>query len=108
MLFASTSLSLVRELGGEKFRESIFATTKQELSVEGFKKHDAHGKLDAPLTEEEETLQKVKAAELKETRGTSARSSHISGGVQFPMTDEATTALKGLPEGGDNLVQLVS
>lgn len=42
MLFASTRNTLTRELGGEKFGESIFATEKKELTAEGFKKHDAH------------------------------------------------------------------
>ena len=56
MLFASTRLTLVRELGGEHFRESIFATTAEELSPKGFEKHDAHTALDAPLTEEERKL----------------------------------------------------
>lgn len=42
MLFAATRNTLIKELGGEKFGESIFATTKAELSAEGFRKHDAH------------------------------------------------------------------
>lgn len=42
MLFASTRSTLVKELGGEKFGESIFATMKAEVTAEGFKKHDAH------------------------------------------------------------------
>lgn len=42
MLFASTRNTLLRELGTEKFRESIFATTKDELTAEGFQKHEAH------------------------------------------------------------------
>lgn len=43
MLFASTRNTLLRVLGTERFEESIFATTKAELTVEGFKKHDDHG-----------------------------------------------------------------
>lgn len=42
MLFASTRNTLLRELGTEKFGESLFATMKEELTPEGFKKHDAH------------------------------------------------------------------
>src|SRR6266699_1958047 len=36
MLFASTRLSLVRELGGEHFREALLATSAAELSGGGF------------------------------------------------------------------------
>lgn len=41
-LFASTRNTLLRELGSDRFGESIFATTKEELTAEGFKRHDAH------------------------------------------------------------------
>ena len=45
MLYASTRLSLVRELGTERFRETLFATTKAELTAKGFQEHDSHGEL---------------------------------------------------------------
>lgn len=107
MLFASTRLTLTRELGTERFRETIFATTRQELTAEGWRKHDKHGELKAPLTEEEQTLQGVKEAEAEASRGTSARSSHVSSGLSFPMSADALAALKALPDGQENLVQLV-
>ncbi|MCJ1257968.1 Twinfilin-1 [Lignoscripta atroalba] len=108
MLFASTRLTLVRELGTERFRETLFATTKQELTAQGWHKHDESGELKAPLTEEEQTLQGVKDAEAEASRGTSARSSHVSSSVSFPISGDALQALRGLSDGHDNLVQLVS
>jgi len=45
MLVASTRLTLLRELGTEKFRETLFATTRQELTADGFRKHDKHVEL---------------------------------------------------------------
>jgi twinfilin-like protein len=107
MLFASTRLTLVRELGAERFRETLFANTKQELTAEGWKKHDKHEQLKAPLTEEERTLQGVKEAEAEASRGTTARSSHVSSGLSFPISSDALQALRGLPAGGDSLIQLV-
>ncbi|EPE25001.1 Actin depolymerizing protein [Glarea lozoyensis ATCC 20868] len=109
MLFASTRLTLVRELGIERFRETIFATREDELSAEGFKKHDKHNELAAPLTEEEVSLGEVKRKEAEEGRGAGERKSHVSSGVSMPVTEEALGALKGLSSGeGDenNLVQL--
>jgi len=107
MLFASTRLTLVRELGIERFRETIFATTKEELTKEGFEKHDKHVKLEAPLTEEEQSLGDVKRKEAEEGRGMNERRSHVSSGVSMPISDDALQALKRLAnEGGDNLVQL--
>jgi twinfilin-like protein len=61
----------------------------------------------APLTEEEEALQSIKQAEAEVSVGTSSRSSHTSSGINFPLTNEALQALKGLEGGRDNLVQLV-
>jgi twinfilin-like protein len=108
MLFASTRLTLVRELGIERFRETIFATTKEELTPQGFVKHDKHVTLEAPLTEEEQTLGDVKRKEAEEGRGMNERRSHVSSGVSMPITDEALQALKSLTgEGGSDLVQLV-
>ena len=107
MLFASTRLTLVRELGAERFRETLFATTKEELTAEGWRKHDKHGELKAPLTEEEQTLQGVNEAEAEASMGTTSRSSHVSGSLSFPISDGARQALVALPSGNDNLVQLV-
>lgn len=109
MLISSTSLTLVRELGIERFREKIFATTKAELTAEGFRKHDQHVKLAAPLTEEEESLGAVKKAEAEEGRGMSIKKAHVSDRLTMSISDNAVDALKGLPgsEGGNNLVQLV-
>lgn len=107
MLFASTRLTLVRELGIERFRETIFATEKAELTAEGFKKHDQHTKLAAPLTEEEESLGAVKRAEAEEGRGMSVKKSHVSAGMSMPIAEDALTALKSLGDNGENLVQLV-
>lgn len=108
MLYASTRLTLVRELGIERFRETIFATRKEELTEDGFKKHDKHGELEAPLTEEERTLGEVKRKEAEEGKGMARRPMAVSSGVAFPVDSEAIAALQRLgEEGGDNLVQLV-
>ncbi len=108
MLFASTRLTLTRELGIERFRETIFVTTKEELTKEGFERHDKHTKLEAPLTEEEQSLGDVKRLEAEEGRGMNERKSHVSSGVSMPVSDEALQALKSLAsKSSDNLVQLV-
>ena len=99
----------MRELGIERFRETIFATTKEELTKEGFEKHDRHKGSDAPLTEEEMSLGEVKRKEAEEGRGMAERKSHVSSGVSMPVSEDALEALRGLlRDGGDNLVQLVS
>ncbi|KAK4546677.1 hypothetical protein LTR36_001895 [Oleoguttula mirabilis] len=108
MLFASTRLTLVRELGLERFRQQVFATEKEELTAEGWRKHEAHVGLDAPLTEEESGLKSVKDAEAAESIGTSVRRGHVSGKMDIKTGDGVLEALGSLNEDGckGTLVQL--
>lgn len=110
MLFASTRLTLVRELGREHFRETIYTTTRDELTPEGFEKHDKHEQLEAPLTEEERSLEGVKQAEAIEGArgGTASREIPMGQRMAMPVLDDALAALKELaPDGGRSLVTLV-
>ncbi|ROT40804.1 cofilin/tropomyosin-type actin-binding protein [Sodiomyces alkalinus F11] len=107
MLFASTRLTLTRELGTEHFRETIFATTPGELSPSGFAKHDAHNDLDAPLTEEEKSLGAVKRAEQEAGSGTGVREIHLSKSLSMPLTEDVIAAMKeAAQEGGRVLTML--
>jgi len=107
MLFASTRLTLVRELGSEHFRDTIFATTAKELTPAGFDKHDAHTALDAPLTEEEKSLGEVKRAEQEAGSGTGTREIHLSKTLSMPISEDALAALKDLASETRELVMLV-
>jgi twinfilin-like protein len=73
MLFASSQLTLRRELGTEHFSETIFCTTPKELSAQGWKDHLAHVASPPPLTEEERGLESIKDAEASEVGGTTRR-----------------------------------
>ncbi|QPH02428.1 hypothetical protein C2857_006637 [Epichloe festucae Fl1] len=107
MLFASSRLTLVRELGSEHFRETIFANSADELTESGFKKHDAHSKLAAPLTEEEQTLGEVKRAEQEAGSGTGTREIHLSKSFAMPMAEDAIAALKELKQDGGRSVTML-
>ena len=69
-----------------------------------------------PLTESERALEEIKMAEAKVSRGTGARSAHVSSGLQIPVDGDVVDALRGLKDGDDAgeeagnglLVQLVS
>lgn len=109
MLFASTRLTLVRELGAERFRDTLFATELKELSREGWEKHDASGALKAPLTEEEETLKGVRDAEAEARGGTEGRRLETGAKLGMAISDDASSSLASLKEEvGGKLVQLVS
>lgn len=110
MLFASTRLTLARELGTEHFAESLFTTEADELTAEGWRRHEKHTELEQPLTQEERELGAIKRAEAEEGRGSQQRKGHVSSsGVNLNVEDgvrEALESLKGAQEG--TLVQLVS
>ncbi|KAL7776378.1 hypothetical protein CFE70_006794 [Pyrenophora teres f. teres 0-1] len=107
MLFASTRLTMVRELGGEHFGESVFTTEASELTSSGWEKHIAHTASENPLTAEEQSLQDIKDAEALESRGTRGQGLAQGGRIAIRADDEIAGALRKLGEGGtDNLVQL--
>lgn len=108
MLFAATRLTLVRELGVERFRETLFVTTKAELTADGWAKHQSHVALQAPLTDEERSLAGVREAEDAESRGTGARKSHVSSGLALDMDHGLVDGLRELGGGAPGrLVQVV-
>ena len=105
-LFASTRLSLVRELGSEYFSDTLFTTDAEELTEQGWKKHEAHASAENPLTEEERNLADIKEAEATEAGGTGRRGAgYGSSGVKMKSGGGAAEALKDLQEG--SLVILV-
>lgn len=110
MLFASTRLTLVRELGKEKFRASYFATEKRDLEPEGWEKWERseEGQGAAPLTQEE-VLRGVKEEEEREGgRGTGERRLVGGGGVKLGVEGHVMGLLRKLKAGeGENLVMLV-
>ena len=108
MLHASTRLSLVRELGAERFRETLFATELKDLERSGWEKHDASGARQAPVTEEEEALKGVKDAEAEAKGGTEARRLETGGKLSMSISPDAQKALEDLKqEKVHNLVQVV-
>jgi twinfilin-like protein len=108
MLFASTRLTLVRELGVERFRETVFCTTADELTPEGWDRHEKHNRLDAPLTEEEAGLKHIKETEALESGGTGGKSLP-SAGIALNLGDEVSNALESLKDSREgSLVMIVS
>ena len=107
MLFASTRLTLVRELGSEKFRASRFVTEPSELEAKAWEAWERHEKGEGPLTREEEELRGVKEAEASEKAGMGQKGSVISNGVSLQMREGVMEALEELRSGeGGNLVVL--
>ncbi|KAL8916715.1 MAG: hypothetical protein Q9208_008362 [Pyrenodesmia sp. 3 TL-2023] len=70
-LFASTRLTLLRELGQDKFSRHYFATEAVDLTPEGWERYERHEGGEKPLTREEEVLgEKIDADESIALAGT--------------------------------------
>lgn len=113
MLFAATRNTLTRDLGLEKFGDSLFATDDYEVldpaqwenrgkGADGTRKG---GSGEDILSNEERELQGVKRAEEEERHGTSGRDLMGKGGsgnrLAMKITEEARTALTKLSGSGD-------
>lgn len=112
MLFASTRATLTRDLGLEKFGDSVFATDAHEIldpqqwqaRAHSSSSAKANGADNVNLTREERELQSVKRAEEEERHGTSGRDLMGAGGsgsrLAMKITDEAKAALTELGRDG--------
>ena len=111
MLFASTRMTLTRELGTEKFANSYFTTEKRDLDESGWRKWESSEKEGAgrPLTEEEKVLQDVqKGEDQARSGGTGERKLVGGGGFSMKIGLGVRESLSDLKDGqGENLVMLV-
>ncbi|KAF2674096.1 actin depolymerizing protein [Microthyrium microscopicum] len=107
-LFASTRLTLARELGTEHFSETFFTTVAEELSAAGWKRHEKHVQADVPLTEEERNLADIRDAEASEIGGTGRRGAGYgpAGGKSMGSGEGVVDALKQLADGAGRFVTL--
>ncbi|KAJ1540745.1 hypothetical protein HK096_010714, partial [Nowakowskiella sp. JEL0078] len=102
MLYSASKASLTKELGDSKFSDSLFGTTLNEISLEGYRKHLEHKSAKAPLTEREKELEASKT-----DIGTTTRKAHMIGsGITFPLTNEAVNKIDEFSNGGLQLVVL--
>ncbi|PVG02256.1 actin depolymerizing protein [Serendipita vermifera] len=113
MLYASTQSALKKALGDYRFKDSIFATSKADLTTEAYEAHQRHINAPKPLSAREEAMQSIRAAEkaagLNKYQGAGERRSHAgSAPVGFKWTSDAEDAVKDLAnqEGCSKLVIL--
>jgi twinfilin-like protein len=103
MLYASTRNSVTRSLGSAHFTDSIFATSKQDLTAEAYNKHKLHMAAPKPLSAREKSLADLAAAEKEAGQsayqGSSVRTTLIPPGVGMDLSEEDQALLTDLAEG---------
>jgi len=111
MLYASTRLTLLKSLGSTVFTDSIFATSKEDLTASAYASHLRHVAAPHPLSTREQEMVDLRAAERETASydGSRARTSHIGAGVGLNWSEEVERAVIELGQGtGPSIVVLAS
>lgn len=113
MLYASTRNSLTKSLGSTHFTDTLFATSKTDITPAAYASHKAH--IAAPklvvMTDREREMEAVRDAERQagggNYEGSRARRSHV-GRIAMNWSEEAETAVRDMGQTeGDYLVVMV-
>lgn len=110
MLYAATRANLLKSLGSALFTDSVFATSKADLTADAYRAHQQHNTAPKPLSSREQELADLRQAENATSgySGSRARVNHIGTGVGLDWAAEAEHAVTELAqEDGPNLVVLV-
>ncbi|KAE8296083.1 Twinfilin-1 [Larimichthys crocea] len=105
MLYAATRATLKKEFGGGHIKDEIFATTKDDLNLSGYRKYLTSQAAPLPLTAAEEELRQIKLSEVQTDIGSETKHQTLQG-VAFPLHKDAVAALERYREKKINYVQL--
>ncbi|XP_068595906.1 twinfilin-1a isoform X2 [Brachionichthys hirsutus] len=105
MLYAGTRASLKKEFGGGHIKEELFATTMEDLTLCGYRKHLSSLAAPLPLTSAEEELRQIKLDQVQTDIGVDTKTPTLQG-VSFPLHQDAIEALRRFSERKINYVQL--
>lgn len=109
MLYASTRANLLKGLGSTLFTDSIFATTKNDLTPDAYQAHLRHQAAPKPLSSREQEIADLKIAEnaAASYEGSRSRASHVGTGVGLNWTPEAEQAIAQLAEGDQSAIVIL-
>jgi twinfilin-like protein len=113
MLYASTRNSITKSLGSTHFTDSIFATSKNDVTGAGYARHLRSLEAPKPMSQREKDLAEMAEAEKKvvdDYQGNNARKNHLSGAVVgFTWSSGVEEAFKQLAvEESSKLLVVVS
>lgn len=107
MLYASTRNALTKALSSAIFTDSLFATSKADITPDAYEKHKKHMAAPKPLTAREQEMAEVRSAEG--AAGLAMTAHFLGTVVGMPWSDEVQEAVKDLGRGqGSRLLVLVS
>ncbi|KAF9265739.1 actin depolymerizing protein [Marasmius fiardii PR-910] len=108
MLYASTRASLLKSLGSTSFTDSIFATSRSDITPDAYKAHVASRDAPKPMSAREKELEDARAAERAASnatyQGSSGRASHLGAAgskIGMPWKEDAERAIDELGQGAE-------
>jgi len=107
MLYASTRNSLTKALGSAPFKDTLFATSKADISATAYAKHRASLDAPKPMSAREKEMEEIKQAEGRSStyEGSRARVNHVTQEVGLGWPEDIESAVLELgSEGGNKLV----
>lgn len=110
MLYASTRASFLKSLGSTVFTDSLFATSKSDLTPEAYISHLKHMAAPKPLSAREQEMADIRAAERSTAptyEGSRARTSIVGTGVGLDWTAEVESAVEDLGKGEEDAIVVI-
>lgn len=97
MLYASSRAALTKALGSSYFTDSLFATSKADLTAASYAAHLAHNAAPNPLSAREREIAESRAAEQSADtmfEGSRARKNHVGHPVGFPWDPKVEESIR--------------
>ncbi|KAJ7197137.1 hypothetical protein GGX14DRAFT_668154 [Mycena pura] len=113
MLYASSRASLLKSLGSSLFSDSIFATSRGDLTPEAYAAHRRHVNAPKPLSASEQETADARAAErqaggLSAYQGSRSRTSPIGQTIGMAWAADLEDAVKSLGEGDESVLVILT
>lgn len=109
MLYASTRSSLTKALGSAPFTDSVFATSKADLTPDAYAKHRASLAAPKPMSAREKEMEEIRAAESTSATydGSRARTNHVTKEIGLGWPEDVENAVKELGYGEESKVVVI-
>ncbi|KAK9516428.1 hypothetical protein VZT92_024358 [Zoarces viviparus] len=105
MLYAATRATVKKEFGGGHIKDEMFGTSKDEMTLLGYRKYLTLQAAPLPLTAAEEELRNIKLNEVHTDISVDTKQQTLQG-VAFPVHKDAIAALERFRDKRVNYVQL--
>lgn len=104
MLYAATKSTLKLEFGAGQIKDELFATAKDDLTLDGYLRHLKSQQAPKPMTMREEELEQIKLNETRTNINVETKHKTLQG-VMFPLDKNAIDYLVKFQNGFLNYLQ---